>query len=136
MVMTTTEKMATKFKIEMSAMNYAKRTLDLVRKHGEGCSDHHFLALLADIKSDHGADAPAILVRLSEIIDEYADKIERLEAYTRLKRAAGVPAGLSDRRAKIWLAKRGLAKWDEVRSVWLFRKLPLIDEQWIEEVTQ
>jgi hypothetical protein len=128
--MTTTEKMATKFKIEMSAMNYAKRTLDLVRKH-KGCSDHHFLALIDDVKSDHGADAPDILQRLAE----YVDKIERLGAYQRLKRAAGVPAGVSDRRTKIWLAKRGLAKWDEARGVWLFRGLPLTDEQWIEEAT-
>jgi hypothetical protein len=71
---------------------------------------------------------------MSELLAEQRNKMDAVEAFKRLKRATGVPAGVSGRRAMQWLAKRGLAKRDESRGVWLFRRLPLTDEQWIEEV--
>jgi hypothetical protein len=65
---------------------------------------------------------------MSELFTEQATKLDAVDAYKRLKQAAGAPA----RGGMKWLAERGLAKFDEARGIWMFRKVPLIDEQWIE----
>jgi len=58
---------------------------------------------------------------------EQAEALDGIDDYKRLKQAAGAPK----RGGMQWLADRGLAKFDEVRGVWLFRKVPLTDEKWV-----
>jgi hypothetical protein len=116
------------YKIELPAMRYVARMFDMVAKYGaDGVSDHHFLAQIDDIKRDHGEDAPYILARMGELFSEQAEALDSIDAYKRLKQAAGAPK----RGGMQWLQERGLAKWDETRGAWLFRKLPLTDEQWV-----
>jgi hypothetical protein len=120
--------MVAEYKIELPALRYAKRVMDLAREHDEP-SYHHFLAMVDDIEDKFGAIAPDILGRMQEILEEQAGFIDQVDAYLRLKRAAGAP---DKGKALPWLAERGLAKWDEGREKWSIRKLPLTGEQWIE----
>jgi hypothetical protein len=82
--------MVPEYKIELSALRYARQAMDFVHKHGEDCSNHHLFAMIDDIKRDHGEDAPDILARMGELLAEQADRMDGLEAFKRLKHATGV----------------------------------------------